>query len=66
VVLLSNDSYTNEETKKRICLSKVAEANLTKIIKDFEVSTNTKLSYCRQQSFQQCCMGGKESRLKKV
>jgi len=43
VVLITNDSYTNEETKKRISLSKPAMANLTKIIKDLEVSTNTKL-----------------------
>ena len=45
VVLITNDSYTNEETKKRISLSKQAMANLTKIIKGLEVSTNT---YCRQ------------------
>jgi len=34
-VLVTNVSYTNEETKKRISLSKPAMANLTKIIKDF-------------------------------
>jgi len=43
VVLITNDSYTNEETKKRISLSKPAMANWTKIIKDLEVSTNTKV-----------------------
>ena len=53
---------TNEETKKRISLSKAAMAHLTEITKDLEASTNTNLSYCRQQSFQQYCMGAKESR----
>jgi hypothetical protein len=43
VVLVTNDSNTNEETKKRFSLSKAAMANLTKIIKDLEVSTNTKV-----------------------
>jgi len=43
VVLITNDSYTNEETKKRISLSKAEMANLTKITKDLEVSTNTKI-----------------------
>ena len=43
VVLITNDSYTNEETKKKISLSKLAMANLTKTIKDSEVSTNTKV-----------------------
>jgi hypothetical protein len=43
VVLITNDSNTNEEKKKRISLSKPAMANLTKIIKDLEVSTNTKV-----------------------
>jgi len=41
VVLITNDSYTNEETKRRISLSKPAMANVTKITKDLEVSTNT-------------------------
>ena len=59
LVLITNQSYTNEETKKRINLCKRAMANLTKIIKGLEVSTNT---YCRQQSFQQCCMAAEESR----
>jgi len=53
---------TNKETKKRIRLSKAAMAHLTKITKDLEASTNTNLSYCRQQSFQQYCMGAKKSR----
>jgi hypothetical protein len=42
VVHLTNDSYTNEETKKRISLSKPAMANWIKIIKDLEVSTQLK------------------------
>ena len=37
VVLITNDSYTNEEPKKRVSLSKAAMANLTKIIKVLEV-----------------------------
>jgi len=37
VVLITNDSYSSEETKKRISLSKAAMANLTKIIKDLGV-----------------------------
>jgi hypothetical protein len=61
VDLITNVSYTNKETKKRMSFSKATMANLPKIIKDLEVSTK-KLSYCRQQSFQQCCMGAKESR----
>ena len=60
VVLITNDSYTNEETKK-IRLKKAAMANLTKIIKDLQVSRQ-KLSYCSQQSLKQCCMGANESR----
>jgi len=44
VVLITNDSFTNEETKKIISLSKQAMGNLTKIIKDLEDSTtNTKV-----------------------
>jgi hypothetical protein len=39
MVLITNGSYTNEETKKRISLSKGEMANWTKIIKDLEVST---------------------------
>jgi hypothetical protein len=60
-VLITNYD-TNEETKKRMILSKAAMENVTKIVKDLEVSTNTKLSYCRQQSSQQCCTGAKEVR----
>ena len=41
VVLITNDSYTNEETKRRISLSKPAMVNMTKITKVLEVSTNT-------------------------
>jgi hypothetical protein len=43
VVLITNDSYTNEETKKRINSSKPAMANLTKNINVLEVSTKTKV-----------------------
>jgi len=43
VVLITNDSYTNEELKRRKSLSKAAMANLTKIIENLEVSTTTKL-----------------------
>jgi len=43
VVLITNVSYTNEETKKRIRLSKPAMPNLTKIIKVLEFSTKTEV-----------------------
>ena len=43
VVLITNDSYTNEENKKRISLSKPEKANLTKVIKGFEISASTKV-----------------------
>jgi hypothetical protein len=43
VVIITNDSYTNEENKKRISLSTAAMENLTKIIKYLEVSTKTKV-----------------------
>jgi len=59
VVLITNDSYTNEETKIRIRFSRPTMANLTKTLKVLEVPTNT---YYRQQSFQRCCMGAEESR----
>jgi len=36
VVLITNDNYTNEETKKRISLSKTAMVNLTIIIKSLK------------------------------
>jgi hypothetical protein len=62
VILITNDSYTNEETKKRISLSKPAMANLTNIIKHMEFQGTQKLSYCRQQSFQQCWLGAKQNR----
>jgi len=42
VVLITNHSYTNEQYKKRISLSKVALANLIKSIKVMELTTNTK------------------------
>jgi len=43
VVIITNDNVTIEETKKIISLSKPEMANFTKIIKCFEVSTNTKV-----------------------
>ena len=43
VDFITNESYTNEETKKRISLSKAPIANLIKIIKDLEVSTQHKI-----------------------
>ena len=46
VILITNDSYTNEETKKRIYLSKVTNANLTKIMKSFMFQPTQRLSYC--------------------
>jgi sulfur relay (sulfurtransferase) DsrF/TusC family protein len=61
VVLITNGSYNNEETKKRMSLSKPAMANVTKIIKTFKFQP----SHCIKQSFQQCCMGAKENRYKK-
>ena len=62
VVLITNGSYTNEETKKWICLSKAAMENLTRIIKNCKFQLTQKLSYCREQSFQQGSMGAQESR----
>jgi len=59
VVIFTNDSYTNEENMKSISLGKPAMEQLTKVIKELEVSTNTNYS---QQSFQQACIGAKESR----
>jgi len=46
VVLITNDSYTNEDTKKRITFSKPAMANLTKILKNWKLKPTQKLSYC--------------------
>jgi hypothetical protein len=43
VVLITNDRYTNEAIKKRISLKKATMGILTKIIKGFEGSTNTKI-----------------------
>jgi hypothetical protein len=56
VVLITNGSYTHEETNKRISLSKAAMANLTKVIKGLKFQPTQKLKYHRQQ----CCMGAKE------
>jgi hypothetical protein len=42
VDLITNVSYTNKETKKRMSFSKAAMANLTKIIKVLEVKKNKK------------------------
>jgi len=43
VVLISNDSYTNEAAKKSISLTIKAMPNLTTFIKYLEVSTNAKV-----------------------
>ena len=43
LVLITNDIYTNEETKKRISLREVAMENFRKVIKGFEVSSNMKV-----------------------
>jgi len=43
VVIITNYSYTNEEIKKRISLIKASMPNLTKVTKNLEVSTNTKV-----------------------
>jgi len=51
VDLTTNDSYTNEETKKRISLSKPAMAILAKIIKVLEVSTNKKVKLLQTTVF---------------
>jgi hypothetical protein len=51
VVLITNGSNTNEKRKKRISLRKSAMANLTKIVKDLEDSTNTKVKATQDYSF---------------
>jgi hypothetical protein len=48
VVLITTDSYSNEETKKRISLCKVATAYLTKIIKGMELQPTRKLTFWRR------------------
>ena len=55
-------NYTNEEMKKRTSLITAPMANLTKVTKNLKFQPTQKLSYCRQQSFQQCSMGAQESR----
>jgi hypothetical protein len=41
--LITNDIYTKDEIKRRINLGEAAMANLTKIMRDSSVSTNTKV-----------------------
>jgi hypothetical protein len=43
VVLTTSDIYSNDETKRRISLSKPGMENLTKNLKFLEVPTNTKV-----------------------
>jgi len=51
VFLITKDSYTNEDIKKRISLIKAAMANLTKVTINFEVSTNTKVKLLQTTAF---------------
>jgi len=64
VVLITNDSCTNEETKKRISLSKLAMGNFTKIIKALEVSTNTKVKLLQTAVFTAVLYGCKGKEIK--
>ena len=64
VVLITNDSYTNEEPKERVSLSKPAMANLTKIIKGLEVSTNTKVKLLQTTVFPAVLFGCKGKQIK--
>jgi hypothetical protein len=59
MVIITNDTYTNEENTKSISLGKPAMEQLTKVIIDLEESTKTNYS---QQSFQRSWIGAKESR----
>jgi hypothetical protein len=64
MVLNTSDSYTNEETKKRISFSKPAMGNLTKIIKVLEVSTNRKVKLQQTKAFPAVLCGCKEKQIK--
>jgi hypothetical protein len=61
VGLITSDSYTNEETKKRISLSKPAMGNLTKIIK---VSTKTKVNLLKPTVYPAVLYGWKGKEIK--
>jgi hypothetical protein len=41
--VITSDSYTKEEIKRRISMGKTAMANLPKMMKDSGVSTDTKV-----------------------
>ena len=64
VVLTTNDSYTNEETKRRISLSKPAMAILTKITKVLEVSSNTNVKLLQTTVFPAVLYGCKGKEIK--
>jgi hypothetical protein len=51
VVLITNVSYTNGETKKRTSLSKETMANLTIIKKDMGISTNKEVKLLQTTVF---------------
>ena len=64
VILITNDSYTNEETNKSISLSEPAMANLTDIIKDLAVPTNTKAKLLQTTVFPAVLFGCKGKQIK--
>jgi predicted lactoylglutathione lyase len=64
VVLITNDRYTNKEMKKRISLSKQAMENLTKIIKDLEISTNTNVKLLKPSVFPAVLFGCKGKQIR--
>jgi hypothetical protein len=51
VVLITNDSYTNEDTRNNM-LEQTSNGEKDKVIKDLEVSTKAKKT-CRQDFLQQ-------------
>ena len=63
LLLITNDSYTNEETNKSISLSRPAMANLTDI-KDLAVSTNTKAKLLQTTVFPAVLFGCKGKQIK--
>jgi hypothetical protein len=56
---VSGDYHKCRDQEKDM-IEQTAMANLTKKI--LVVPINTKLSYCTQQSFQQCCVGAEGSK----
>ena len=63
IVLITHDSYINEEIKE-ILLNKPAMENLTKIIKFLEVSTNTKVKLLQTTVFLAVLYGCKGKKIK--